>query len=825
MFYNAVKSRTATWKNKLSLIQIILAMTLGLAWTGSTFGATQVTYPLTNTTDVLYGRTPPGTYSINVIDDGFMSSKITYLSASSSNAEISNLIVDGSCIKFNVSTLPADQTPVTINISGLTSLENEYLVDIQLTEDTNLPASDQHKPPLTTNCPPLPGASNSVPKVSDVQVTANPDDPSYEGNIFISLNEAVNDPDFDYLTLSIATPPEHGIAEIQETAFAYGQSLSILYTPNPDFRGVDHFVYKIDDGQGGIAQATVTAEISEPIAVAGPTATPTQLEKIKGVNIQVGRLSSNMELAVKVADTEGVPLPNISVDWTVTKTSGNADAGVNYDMDALLYSDIITEKTPSLTTATNENGQALVKLWTGKTPATYEVKAAIAVAGSDTPLSTTFTVNVGLVALVKPDTPQGAMASTLDSMCPQLQAIQHTLNPTEQALLDRCNEIISASNNGEDAEVAKALRELAPEEVATQGRIGNSIAIQQLGNIGSRLAALRDGATGVALTGLAFNINGETVPGIVLSQFLPDPLRGGGASADESGNIGSKLGLFVSGTLGGGDKQATAQEDGFGFNTKGLTVGLDYRFTAQSAFGAAIGYANTNAKVDDSGGDLRAGGLSMSIYGTYYHTQSFYVDGVFNYGANDYDMTRNIDYTLTSTHVQRAAKSKTNSGLSSISLGGGYEVALKNGIATEISARVNYVNSSIDGYEETGANELNLAIESQTLASLSVDLGGRVSRAFSMRWGVLIPQFDFVWEHEYQGNAYPIKGQFVNDQFNTTFAFKTDNPDRDYFRVGMGLSAVVPGGTTAFIQYQSTLGRKNFKDYTIALGGRIELPY
>jgi outer membrane autotransporter protein len=90
---------------------------------------------------------------------------------------------------------------------------------------------------------------------------------------------------------------------------------------------------------------------------------------------------------------------------------------------------------------------------------------------------------------------------------------------------------------------------------------------------------------------------------------------------------------------------------------------------------------------------------------------------------------------------------------------------------------------------------------------------------------VLVPQFNLSWEHEFDDGAHQIKGSFVADRFQTRFAFDTDEPDRDYFGLGLGVSAIWPGGSTAFAQYQSTLGRDNFSDYNVALGLRVELPW
>jgi large repetitive protein len=57
------------------------------------------------------------------------------------------------------------------------------------------------------------------------------------------------------ITLAINTQATNGIASV-------GPGNSITYTPNPDFNGIDSFVYQISDGNGGLATATVLVTVT-----------------------------------------------------------------------------------------------------------------------------------------------------------------------------------------------------------------------------------------------------------------------------------------------------------------------------------------------------------------------------------------------------------------------------------------------------------------------------------------------------------------------------------------------------------------------------------
>ena len=86
------------------------------------------------------------------------------------------------------------------------------------------------------------------------------------------------DPDGDSLSVSaIATPPTHGMAGV-------GADLqTVLYSPGPTRTGEDSFTYRVSDGNGGTADATVTVTVQPstspnqpPTANAGPDQTVAQ---------------------------------------------------------------------------------------------------------------------------------------------------------------------------------------------------------------------------------------------------------------------------------------------------------------------------------------------------------------------------------------------------------------------------------------------------------------------------------------------------------------------------------------------------------------------
>jgi outer membrane autotransporter protein len=303
---------------------------------------------------------------------------------------------------------------------------------------------------------------------------------------------------------------------------------------------------------------------------------------------------------------------------------------------------------------------------------------------------------------------------------------------------------------------------------------------------------------------------------------LGQPLeQGGGASADSS-TLPSRFGVFANGLGSFGDQDTTPREPGFDFHTAGFTVGGDYRFTNRLSLGMAFSYVQTNADFDSSAGNFSNKAYSLSAYGTYYILEKLYVDGIVTYGWDNYTTERNIPGTGTAngspsgTHLAPSLSAGYNFNVGALTFGP--------------TGRLEYVRVDIDAYREHGADPFNLSIRSQNVESLTTAFGGQATYAISTPWGVFSPLARFEWVHEYEGNSRQVIGSFTTTPTTSPTLFVSDivygvqtgNPDRDYFRLGGGLSATLQAGISAFLYYEAVLGRTNFTDNTFHAGVRFE---
>lgn len=389
-----------------------------------------------------------------------------------------------------------------------------------------------------------------------------------------------------------------------------------------------------------------------------------------------------------------------------------------------------------------------------------------------------------------------------------------------------CNALIEAAAAG-DPGVANALYEITPERATKSSRLTEMGGQVQMSNVASRTTALRNGAKGVSIDGLSFNINGKQLSATQLASLQQANMRGGSAGEDE-GLFGSRLGGFVTGTIATGDKEGTQLDSGLDFSTSGVTAGLDYRFTERFVLGGAIGYMSTDSDLDNKGGNLDVTGYTLTAYGTYYVADSYYIDFSAAYGTNDFDQKRNLVYELQDQgNTDQQARASYDGDMFTLSVGSGYDF---NSGSWTFGPRANldYIKTDIDGFTEKMSDPLSngggwaTSMEDTDQTWLTLKLGGKASYAYSTTWGVLTPYAGADWLHEFKNDSQLIQGDFSEDPGSLNFQIMTEDPDRNYFRVNLGVAAVLQNGIIGYLDYDTILSNDRWDRQTISAGLRME---
>lgn len=402
------------------------------------------------------------------------------------------------------------------------------------------------------------------------------------------------------------------------------------------------------------------------------------------------------------------------------------------------------------------------------------------------------------------------------ALCPSLvrkRAEPEGLTEIEQQLLDRCGRVVRATDPTQQGD---ALQAITSEELNAPKANTINFDRSNFSNIASRLASLRSASGGLAMASNAAD------PVVSL-------LGNGGAAGDgDAGYMDGRLGVFVNGSFGSGDKSRTAYEAAYDFDLWSITGGVDYRFSDSFVGGLALAYADSSTDYDE-GGSLSGDGLTGSVFGSWFG-ERFYVDAIASYGAVSYDSLRRVRYDITQTSIpgetdsiDHTARGSTDSSSLYAGLSLGY-IFNSGGWQFGPIAAISYVDVDVDGFSEKGGSnpELNLRYKDQSAKSLQLQAGVDVSYAASMSWGILSPYARAVYVSEQEDGRTRFSIQYVSDPFRTaetTARVTSDRPDTSFYRWALGASAMFANGVAGFVDYESvsSLDSIDYGVFTVGL--------
>jgi uncharacterized protein with beta-barrel porin domain len=271
-----------------------------------------------------------------------------------------------------------------------------------------------------------------------------------------------------------------------------------------------------------------------------------------------------------------------------------------------------------------------------------------------------------------------------------------------------CDRLYFEALQGNGEVVKRVLRTLRPREVVQQSRTATEIVSTQQTNIASRMSQVRAGVTN-SLAGLNISAGGKNIPlemlGYLSEQNDPD-------SKDNIDQLFSPWGFFITGQITTGDYEyGDATDEGFDFDTQGITAGIDYRLNNKAVIGVAIGYSDFDSEVN-TGDIVESKAMTFSAYGSFNLTDNFYVDARASFGNPDFDQQRSVDFTLQSNQTNQIVSGETEGSQKSIIITSGYQFN-KNGWQFTPSVSAEFYESDIDAFVETGAADFNVGFSEQ----------------------------------------------------------------------------------------------------------------
>lgn len=247
-----------------------------------------------------------------------------------------------------------------------------------------------------------------------------------------------------------------------------------------------------------------------------------------------------------------------------------------------------------------------------------------------------------------------------------------------------------------------------------------------------------------------------------------------------------------------GRQEKSARYDGFKNNMVGLLFGMDHRINKNIVFGTTASYANSHVAQQD----LRLGdGLGIQSYQIVGYAgltkDDAYIDGNIMYAKHQYGGRR-------TTAVNRVADTNFNGNQFSVRLGTGYHIPLKNNIIFTPMALLDRSNLTQHAYAETGAQALNLNVDTLSVNRTRLGIGARVNSDVQWRGIELHPILTIMYMRDVGQVTTDIVSQYQGggDKFITPGAALSKNA------INIGAGMTINAGKTSSIKVAYDLEKR-----------------
>lgn len=363
--------------------------------------------------------------------------------------------------------------------------------------------------------------------------------------------------------------------------------------------------------------------------------------------------------------------------------------------------------------------------------------------------------------------------------------------------------VTETPDTADNAEVPNLVNEQVLRSMSALTVFGANL---QLQNLVDQVSRLRQGLRHNDYGSLKLNIDGQMLSGNALGEIFN--LDG------DSGALNSGWDTFFGGNLQFGD------DEGSDVDVRSLIAGIDHRIGETVVVGAVIGYTEAVSDQLNSAGETELDGYSVGLLGSFYHQDQFFVDGILSLGNSDYQTTRDIDGVPNGL----LAMGETSGEELGIALNGGWSFNQDQYFLT-LFGSVNYIKASIDAFTEaasSGSSVSLLSVNKQDVNSLTTKVGVQAGLTINTDMGIIRPQLSADWERQYEDEVAEITGQFISNS-SVGVNVQSTQMDSNHFNLGLLVSFIWRDGISAFVGYETDIGRDQIKLYDVSLGVRFEL--
>lgn len=258
------------------------------------------------------------------------------------------------------------------------------------------------------------------------------------------------------------------------------------------------------------------------------------------------------------------------------------------------------------------------------------------------------------------------------------------------------------------------------------------------------------------------------------------------------------------------DSRGTSK--GYNATVWGTAIGWDRPIGKAIRMGISGGVAQDFIRSKNYSGRTDVNSYHGSIYGTYGWTSSF-VDVLGSFAHNTYDSSRHVSFGS----GDRIARSDYDGQQYSMYVGGGYKFDVGKFEMTPLASFL-YAHIRFDSYLETGADSLNLRVDSQNYDVAKTGLGLKLAHPVKHKDLSFIPEIRFKWLYDWIGDPVNTSSTFTGG--GGTFVTSGPKPVQSSYDFGTKFSIVHKQNIMISVNYDLELKKDYYGHY-----GSLDLRY
>lgn len=268
--------------------------------------------------------------------------------------------------------------------------------------------------------------------------------------------------------------------------------------------------------------------------------------------------------------------------------------------------------------------------------------------------------------------------------------------------------------------------------------------------------------------------------------------------------------VWTGGTIRFGERDPATGIAGKDFESEGLSLGADYRFSPSFAAGLGIGFGRDTTNVGENQSRSSGEATTIAIYGSHQLGGGIFLDWLGGYQWLDFDLRRYVTSTGALINSNRSGNQWFVTGSA------GADIATGNWQFTPY-ARVDVRRGTLNGYIENSGSLFDLRFLDQDVDFTSLGLGTVINYQHRLRHATLLPslRIQYLYDVERSAEARVAYADLVSGPFS---AIPLTGMSREQLTLGLGTEVLFDEALSLEVEYLGRIASGSGSDHALQAG-------